>query len=331
MARSAPKYKFKENNGGKLMTIACSVGIMAHNEGHNISRLFEALVSQRLSDVAMTEIIVVASGCTDDTESIVRRWAVSEPRIRLVVQQHREGKASAVNRFLAQAREDIVVLCSADLLPEPDTIERIVLPFIDPEIGMTTARPVPLNDPAQFFGFAAHMMWSLHHQINATSFKAGELIAFRRVFQRIPYRTAVDEASVEPVIRGQGYTVQYVPNAIVLNKGPETLEDFLCQRRRIYAGHLAIRDAIGYRVSTLSGGKIALLVLRHLDWRPREFLWTWAIAALEAYGRFLGKLDYKRHRDHTVWKLATTTKRLPVREGRAQVAENASSGGSSAA
>lgn len=313
------------------MSLACSVGIMAHNEGSNIGRLFGALAAQRLVDVTITEITVVASGCTDDTEKIVRRWTANDPRIRLIVQQRREGKASAVNKFLSQAREDIVVLCSADLLPEPDTIERVVLPFIDPEIGMTTARPVPVNDPLRFFGFAAHMMWALHHRINAFSFKAGELIAFRKIFQRIPYRTAVDEASVEPVIRGQGYAVRYVPDAIVFNKGPETLNDFLRQRRRIYAGHLAIRDAIGYRVSTLSGVKIVSLVLRNLDWHPRAFLWTWTVAALEVYGRFLGMRDYNQRRDHSVWEVATSTKRLSALEDSAQIAGNFPGTGSKAA
>jgi hypothetical protein len=47
-----------------------------------------------------------------------------------------------------------------------------------------------------------------------------------------------------------------------------------------------------------------------MDWRPRAFLWTWAVAALEVYARFLGKRDYKRRRDHSVWEVAKTTKQL---------------------
>ena len=52
-----------------------------------------------------TEIIVIASGCTDDTESIVQSWAERDRRISLVVEPRREGKAAAVNRFLKEARE----------------------------------------------------------------------------------------------------------------------------------------------------------------------------------------------------------------------------------
>ena len=292
------------------MPITCSIGIMAYNEEANIGRLLEAVVSQEFKEVRLTEIVVVASGCTDNTEAIVLDWAKRDARIRLISQEKRAGKAAAINDYLPKAQEKILVLCSADLLPEPEAIERLVAPFADPEVGMTSSRPVPVNDASQFMGFAAHMLWNLHHAINMRSFKAGEMIAIRKIFERIPYHTAVDEASMEPVIRGQGYQAQYVPTAIVYNKGPETVDDFLRQRRRIYAGHLAVRDTLGYNVSTMSPRKILFTLLRNLDWRPQKFCWTWAVVALEAYGRVLGLRDYKKRRNHAVWEMATTTKQL---------------------
>jgi poly-beta-1,6-N-acetyl-D-glucosamine synthase len=294
------------------MQISCSMGIMAHNEEANIGRLLEALVTQKLRTVILSEIVVVASGCTDNTEAIVLDWAKQDSRIHLIVQEKRSGKASAINEYLPQARERIIVLCSADLLPEADALERLVAPFVDSEVGMATSHPVPVNDSRRFMGFAAHMLWSLHHKINLTSFKSGEMIAFRKIFERIPYHTAVDEASIEPVVRGQGYQAQYVSDAVVYNKGPETLADFLRQRRRIYAGHLAVRDTLGYTVSTMNARRILALLLRNLDWRPRYFVWTWAIVGLEAYGRLLGLRDYKKRRNHQIWEIATSTKQLEI-------------------
>lgn len=294
------------------MPIPCSMGIMAHNEEANIGRLLEAIVTQRTKQVTLSEIVVVASGCTDNTETIVREWGKRDSRIRLIVQEKRAGKAAAINEYLPQAREKVLVLCSADLIPEPDTLEQLVLPLADSEVGMTTSHPVPVNNRRCFMGFAAHLLWELHHHINLSNFKSGEMLAFRKIFERIPYHTAVDEASMEPVIRGQGYRVQYVPTAIVYNKGPETLADFLRQRRRIYAGHLAVRDTLGYTVSTMSARKIFGILVRNLNWRPRYFFWTWGIVVLEAYGRFLGLRDYKRRRDHRVWEIATSTKQLQV-------------------
>lgn len=296
--------------------ICCSLGITAHNEEANIGRLLQRIRDQRLRLVELTKIIVVASGCTDNTEGIVREQAAEDPRICLLSQPRREGKASAMNLFIRQAREKVLVLCSADLFPAEEALERLVAPFADPEVGMTGCRPEPVNDPATFMGFAAHLLWDLHHEMNLVGFKAGEMIAFRKVFERIPQQTAVDEASVEPLIRGQDFRVQYVPEAIVYNKGPETVADFLRQRRRIYAGHLQMKAQLGYAVSTMSGLSVLRLLLRRLEWRPKPFLWTWAVVALEVYGRFLGRRDFKGGRSHTVWEIATSTKKLSVGSGR---------------
>jgi cellulose synthase/poly-beta-1,6-N-acetylglucosamine synthase-like glycosyltransferase len=286
------------------------MGIMAHDEEANIGRLLEAVVAQRTVAAEVTEIIVVASGCTDRTEDIVRSWAARDARVRLISQRRREGKAAAVNLFLAHAREEICILCSADLLPAPDTIEQVVAPFAAADLTMTTGRPVPLNDARPFMGFAAHLLWDLHHRINQRSFKAGELIAFRKLFSEIPRLTAVDEASIESVLRGRGHSVRYVADAVTYNRGPATAREFVRQRRRIHAGHLALRNAVGYRVSTLSASRILGLVMRHLDWRPRQFVWTWSVAALEAYGRLLGRIDYVLRFDHSAWAVARTTKML---------------------
>ena len=200
------------------MPIPCSIGIMAHNEEANIGRVLEAVLTQRTKHVIVTEIVVVASGCTDKTEDIVRDWARRDPRIRLLVQEQRAGKAAAINAYLPEAREKVLVLCSADLIPQADAIERLVLPFADPEVGMTSSRPVPVNDRRQFMGFAAHMLWGLHHAVNVSSFKAGEMCACRKIFERIPYHTAVDEASMEPlkIIRREWYCVTN-PNLVTIH------------------------------------------------------------------------------------------------------------------
>ena len=76
---------------------------MAHNEEANIGRLLERLQQQRLDQVEIAEIIVVASGCTDGTEAIVQAAAAADARISLLVQPQREGKASAMNLFLRHA------------------------------------------------------------------------------------------------------------------------------------------------------------------------------------------------------------------------------------
>lgn len=289
--------------------LTCSIGIMAYNEEANIGRLLQALQRQETCKCNIQEIIVLASGCTDNTEGIVREYSKQDPKIQLVVQPQREGKASAVNLFLRHSNADILILESADTVPEPMTIEHLIEPFADRDIGMTGGHPVPVNDPQTFMGFAVHLLWEMHHQIALRHPKLGELTAFRRVFHRIPRYSAVDEANIEPLIVGQGYRLCYVPEAIVLNRGPETVADFMKQRRRIYAGHVRVRREQGYSVATMGSGGILLALARSLRWEWRFLLWTPAVVALEIIGRVLGWVDFRlRKQDHAVWQIAETTK-----------------------
>ena len=109
-----------------------------------------------------------------------------------------------------------------------------------------------MNDESTFLGHAVHLLWRLHDRLAREAPKLGEIVAFRNVVPSIPLDTAVDEISIQALITQLGYRVVYEPDAIVFNRGPSTVSDFLRQRRRIYAGHLRVRHQQGYAASTMS-------------------------------------------------------------------------------
>ena len=293
------------------MMLRISVGIMAYNEESNIGRLLESLLNQKLTSGNIVEIFVVASGCTDKTEEIVREFIKQDNRITLLVQAKREGKASAINLFLTRAAGDIIILESADTVPETNTVEQLVAPFINPQIGMTGAHPIPVNSKKDFIGFTVHLMWELHHQIALTSPKLGELVAFRNIIKGIPIDTAVDEASIEALILEAGYKLHYAPEAIVYNKGPENIRDFIRQRRRIAAGHRYLCSAHNYIVTTSSPKKILNTLFRYHSWGLRDTVWTLGAISLEIIGRMLGYYDFCVRRENPfIWDIASTTKNL---------------------
>jgi cellulose synthase/poly-beta-1,6-N-acetylglucosamine synthase-like glycosyltransferase len=302
----------------------CSVGITAHNEEANIARLLDAMLTQQLDEVEITEIIVVASGCTDNTCDIARDFEAREPRIKLLVQQEREGKVSAVNLFLKHAQEEICVLESGDTLPGEDSVENLVKMFRDPEVGMTGAHKVPVNVPDQVVGYLSHLRLTLEHSLCLEIPRLGEMIAFRKVFDEIPPDVAMDEAFVEALMIERGLQVRYAPDAMVYNMGPETFSDFVRQRRRNYAGHLHLKRKYGYRVSSLDNVRVVRLAFTEI-WRAtshtaRLFYVLTALAAIEIYSRILGSYDYYIKGDrHVVWDMAWTTKE--VDEARVQATE----------
>jgi biofilm PGA synthesis N-glycosyltransferase PgaC len=294
--------------------INCSVGVMAYNEEANIGYLLQALCSQRLVRATIKEIIVVASGCTDKTAEIVTTHSRLDHRVRLLIEEKRNGKASAINLFLRVAEGDIFVLESGDTIPEADAIENLLRPFQDPAVGMTGAHPVPVNPTDNFVGFLVNLYWRMHHEIALRDPKSGEMIAFRNVFKELPGDTAVDEASIEAFIICAGFRIEYAGNAIVRNKGAETIRDFLRQRRRVVAGHRHLQVIQNYRVSTTKWRNLTRLGCQLGKEAVRNpILAPWLVFAvvLEAYGRLLGCYDYYvRKTNPFVWEIAESTKRL---------------------
>ena len=289
--------------------IKCSVGITAYNEEANIGRLLQAILDQRLYEVEIAEIIVVASGCTDRTEEIVREYMLRDPRIQLHVQEKREGKTSAINVFLAHAREKICVLESGDTLPRDDSIEKMVRMFHNPAVGMTGAQKVAVNTPDHVVGVLSHLRLKMEHQLCLEIPRLGELIAFRKVFDQMPLDVAMDEAFVEALIIRRGMQVRYAADAIVYSMGPETVGDFVKQRRRNYAGHLYLKSKYGYQVSSLQNTRVVRIALEEV-WGAIRLVGTLGVlATLEVYSRLLGAWDYYvKKKKHLVWDMAWTTK-----------------------
>src|SRR6266487_2199847 len=104
-----PQLDSASGESGSAPVLECSIGIMAYNEEANIGQLLEALLHQHTTHCVIREIIVLASGCTDGTEAIVRDWARRHQSIKLLTQPRREGKASAVNSFLRNSRSEVLV------------------------------------------------------------------------------------------------------------------------------------------------------------------------------------------------------------------------------
>jgi biofilm PGA synthesis N-glycosyltransferase PgaC len=301
--------------------VECSIGVMAYNEERNIGNLLRALCTQRLETVTIGEIVVVASGCTDNTESVVEDEIACDRRIRLLVQARREGKMSAINLFLHNARCPVVVIINADVLPEGDCIERLVAPFADPGVGITGGRPVAINRRDTLPGFAAHLLWEMHHQISLTAPKMGELIAYRNFPEiEISPDTVDDEGIVEELVARKGMRKVYVPEAVLHLRGPTTVREFVKRRRNIYAGHLQLRARTAYTPSTF--GTLSLVrklfkpLLRMTGGSPVQLLRVAGVAALEVCARFLGAYDwYVLKRDHRIWDPAETSKEMIVKSG----------------
>lgn len=289
--------------------LSVSICIPAYNEGKNINAILEALVNQKTDKIFINKIIVVCSGCTDDTEQIAQEYAKKHKSVNLICQPSRKGKASAINAFLKQVTDQVLVIESADTVPKEDTIEQLCLPFIDsPDIGLTGGAPIPVNDPNTMTGYIVHTWWWFHRNIP----RFGEIIAFRNVLNNISAKTAVDEAYIQAKIIQLGYRAVHVDTAVVKNKGPETVSDLIKQRRRIFNGHSRLHKEEGIKIDNMTKSSLPLL-LRYQTPSFLHTLWLFCGIGIEIYSRILGTYDSQVKKINPfVWDTASSTKDLAL-------------------
>ncbi|MFN2607051.1 MAG: glycosyltransferase family 2 protein [Acidimicrobiales bacterium] len=286
------------------------VVVPTHNDGPNIGRLLSLL----LAEPCVGDVVVVASGCDDETVPTVRELAAGhEGRVRLYVEAERSGKAAAMNFGLGEVGLPYALVVSGDVLPGDGSVQRLVDALSEPGVGMAGGRPVPVNPPTTAVGHAAHLLWRLHHRLALRQPKLGEMVALRSEAVVSLPRTSVDEACFQALLEAGGWRSVYVPEAVILNRGPGTAADFVKQRRQVHTGHLWLRHRQHYTVPSLHPLLLAAELWNDLrdeaQWRePRRVAWTVATVAMEACARTLARADYVRGRENHVWEMVTSTK-----------------------
>lgn len=307
--------------------LTAGVVVPTHNDGANIGPLLARLLSEPCVD----EVVVVASGCDDGTVATVSEVAAGSPdRVRLYVEAERTGKVAAVNFGLRQLAAPVLIVVSGDVLPDPGALTKLVGAMSDPGVALAGGRPVPVNDPGTPLGYAVHLLWRLHHRLALHQPKLGEMIALRAEAVVTLPRTSVDEACFQALIEAAGWRSEYVPDAIVRNRGPATAEDFVRQRRQVHAGHLWLRHKQHYAVPSLRVGLLGAELWRDMRsdvdrLRPAHVAWTARAVAMEAQARLGARLDYWMGRENHVWAMIESTKGVATDAGSRQPVPSAAS------
>jgi len=288
-----------------------SIGVCAFNEERNIGACLASLIKQRLRDFDLVEMIVVSSGSTDRTDEVVKEYRAKDPRVMLLRQERREGKNSAINLFLSQARGEILVLANADNQLADEALQNLLSHFTDEKVGVVGGRPIPINSKEDLAGFAVHMLWDMHHRVSLMFPKVGELIAFRRLDRQLPLATQSDEDIIRMELEGRGFRTEYAPDAIVFNKGPDNLRDFVKQRTRVNIGEKYMKRLYDYSIPTWDIRLLFASYLSFLQGSRRHPLLVLGAMGLEAYSRLYATLYVALDKgDQAVWQQVASTKDL---------------------
>jgi biofilm PGA synthesis N-glycosyltransferase PgaC len=227
-----------------------SLIVPAHDEAAVIGRKLENCLA---IDYPALQIVVVSDGSTDATPVIIRSFAGQG--VIAIEQPTRRGKSVAINRAVAAASGDILVMSDAHALFRDDAIRQLVRNFADPAVGCVSGqlvmRPQPGRETAAGSGQSLYWRYEsaikrLESQVGSCVAMAGMMFAIRRtLFSPLPEGLINDDAYLGLAVVRDGRRAIYEPAAVCWEAPASTIGDEILRRRRITAGRWQLLSGIG--------------------------------------------------------------------------------------
>ena len=235
--RSSPPVDFAE---------PVSVVIAAYNEGKVIHATLQSLLKTDYQ--GELEVVVVDDGSRDDTAIEVEKVAATDGRVRLIRQQN-HGKARALQRGIAAARNELIVFIDADTHCQRPTLLRLLAPFIDPNIGGVSGH-AKVGNLRSFIARCQSLEYIVGFNLdrraytrwNCITVLPGAISAIRKqAIDRaggLSLDTLAEDTDLTLSLHKQQLRSVYVPGAVAWTEAPETVRTLSRQRFRWAYGTL---------------------------------------------------------------------------------------------
>ncbi len=180
--------------------------------------------------------LIASDASTDDTRQVVE--SAADPRIRLVEQKERLGKASAMNQAVLQTDADLLLFSDADSRLAPDAVRKLARHFSDPQVGgvcgyrRTVRGGAWARDAQQTYININCALKKIESAQGRISGNDGTIHMIRRsLYTPIPADASDDLYTLLAVI-SQGYRFLFDPQALSEAKVPSQSVRHEIQRRR---------------------------------------------------------------------------------------------------
>ncbi|MGQ5576013.1 polysaccharide deacetylase family protein [Streptomyces sp. ECR3.8] len=232
----ARRVRRKGFRWGPPVTEPVTVLVPAYNE----AKCIENTVNSLMASDHPIEVLVIDDGSTDGTARIVE--AMGLPNVR-VIRQLNAGKPAALNRGLANARHDIVVMMDGDTVFEPSTVRELVQPFGDPRVG-AVAGNAKVGNKDSLIGAWQHIEYVMGFNLDRRMYDIlrcmptipGAVGAFRKSALEpiggMSDDTLAEDTDVTMALHRAGWRVVYAENARAWTEAPETVQQLWSQRYR---------------------------------------------------------------------------------------------------
>ncbi|MFI1353433.1 polysaccharide deacetylase family protein [Streptomyces sp. NPDC020898] len=221
---------------GPPITEPVSVLVPAYNE----AKCIEATVRSLMRSEHPIEVIVIDDGSSDGTARIVENMGL--PNVR-VVRQLNAGKPAALNRGVANARYNLIVMMDGDTVFEPGTVRELVQPFGDPRVG-AVAGNAKVGNKDSLIGAWQHIEYVMGFNLDRRMYDVlgcmptipGAVGAFRRsALKRVGGMsddTLAEDTDITMALHRDGWRVVYAENARAWTEAPESVQQLWSQRYR---------------------------------------------------------------------------------------------------
>ncbi|MFI9171613.1 polysaccharide deacetylase family protein [Streptomyces lincolnensis] len=232
----ARRVRRRDFSWGPPVTEPVSVLVPAYNEAKCIENTVRSLIAGEHP----VEVIVIDDGSSDGTARIVENLAL--PGVR-VVRQLNAGKPAALNRGVANARYELVVMMDGDTVFEPSTVRELVQPFGDPRVG-AVAGNAKVGNKDTLIGAWQHIEYVMGFNLDRRMYDVlqcmptipGAVGAFRRTaLERVGGMsddTLAEDTDITMAIHRDGWRVVYAEKARAWTEAPESVQQLWSQRYR---------------------------------------------------------------------------------------------------
>jgi cellulose synthase/poly-beta-1,6-N-acetylglucosamine synthase-like glycosyltransferase/peptidoglycan/xylan/chitin deacetylase (PgdA/CDA1 family) len=215
-----------------------SVVVPAYNEAAGIAATVTSMAASSYD--GDLEVIVVDDGSTDGTADIVGRLGLPDVR---VISQPNAGKPAALNRGIAEARHDVLVLVDGDTVFQPDTLTRLAGRLADPAVGAVSGN-TKVGNRTGLLGRWQHLEYVMGFNLDRRMFDMlgtiptvpGAIGAFRRAALAaaggLSGDTLAEDTDLTMAICRSGWQVTYEESAIAWTEAPSSLRQLWRQRYR---------------------------------------------------------------------------------------------------
>jgi cellulose synthase/poly-beta-1,6-N-acetylglucosamine synthase-like glycosyltransferase len=246
-----------------------TVAIAVHNEAGEIEARVSDAFAQEASGAPIHEVLVGSDGSTDGTDAIVRRLALSEPRLRLL-NLARSGQTPTQHALFEAARGEVVVLTDGETRFAPGCLAELAEVFRDPRVGCATGRLEWRAEDATSTSANEGLYWRYERWVRAQESRAGVMTAVTGAIlavRRSAYRPVPASASMDHLlplyIREAGGLVVYVPQALASDRPISGLREQLRNRTRTATRGIRANLSMVVRLAPWRQPKTAMAIWSH--------------------------------------------------------------------